>query len=211
MHPDAPSDQQADGLDVSAASDDIADLEARTRALLASDRLTEPTRRALQARMAPPHGSPRAFTAEQFRTLQAVCLRLIPEPALVSRVGLAARLDARLADATPRGWRHAEAPDDLTLFREGLATLEQLVQARGGEHFDMLYPDSQDALLQDACEGRPAGAGVPLDLWFEELLSQLVELYYAHPLVQVAIGYDGMADAYGVVAISPRAIAEART
>ena len=80
-----------------------------------------------------------------------------------------------------------------------------------GERFAALGSDGQDRLLQAASEGRPCDAGVALDIWFKELLSQLAELYYAHPLVQVAIGYDGMADAHGVQAISPAAIALERS
>jgi hypothetical protein len=35
-----------------------------------------------------------------------------------------------------------------------------------------------------------------------------VELHYAHPLVQVSIGYDGMADAHGVQAVGLAEVAQ---
>ena len=187
--------------------EDLSALEARTRALLASDRVTEPTRRVLLERLDTAVAPPRALSPAQMRTLQACCLRMIPEPELVERIDLAGRLDARLADAVPRGWRYAEAPDDLSLHHAGLKALDAAAMADAGAAFCDLDAADQDRLLRAACAGQLTGA-VPLDRWFEELLSALVELYYAHPLVQLAIGYDGMADAQGVRAVSPQTIAE---
>ncbi len=184
-------------------------LEARTRALLASDRLTEPTRRVLTARLERRPGPPRALSAGQMLTLHAVCLRAIPEPELVTRVQLAEAYDARLADAVPRGWRYAEAPDDLSLQRAGLDALDAAALTRSGRRFAELDAAEQDALMTAACAGELDGPqAAPLARWFEELMNALAELYYAHPLVQVSIGYDGMADAHGVAAVSPQAIAE---
>ena len=53
------------------------------------------------------------------------------------------------------------------------------------------------AVLQDLAEGHPPGpAWETLDAvrFFEELLAELTETYYAHPLAQEEIGYVGMAD-----------------
>ena len=189
--------------------EDLSALETRTRALLASDRVTEPTRRVLLERLETAVPPPRALSPAQMSTLRACCLRMIPEPELVERIDLAGRLDARLADAVPRGWRYAEAPDDLSLQRAGLDALDAAAkaEAEAGVAFADLRAADQDRLLHAACEGELHG-DIPLDRWFEELLSALVELYYAHPLVQLAIGYDGMADAQGVQAVSPQTIAE---
>jgi hypothetical protein len=192
---------------VTVVDGDLQALEARTLALLSSDAVTEPTRRALATRLDRTFGPPRVLSESQMRTLEAVCLRLIPEPELVARTALAAALEARLAEATPRGWRYAEAPADLALHRAGLDALEVLARADQGRSFPELPTADQDGLLQRACAGELTGEA-PLDRWFEELLSALTELYYAHPLVQVSIGYDGMADAHGVAAVSPAAIAQ---
>lgn len=171
---------------------DLADLEVRTRALLASDRLGEPTRRVLQARLDQGFAPPTALDAQEMATLQAVCLRVIPEPELVERSALAAAYEARLAGRTPRGWRHAEAPADLELIRAGLHALD----APTDKPFPDLSPDQQDRRLAAAGAGEePFASGSRLEHWFEELISGLTEIYYAHPLVQVWIGYDGMADA----------------
>ncbi len=190
-------------------AEDMPALEARTRALLDGDRLSAPTRRVLKARLEHRPGPPRVLSPGQMRTLEAVCLRAIPEPELVGRVQLAAAFEARLADAVPRGWRYAAAPDDLSLQRAGLDAMDAAAQAQGGGGFADLDDPAQDALMKAACAGElESASGAPTDVWFEELLNALAEIYYAHPLVQVSIGYDGMADAHGVQAVSPQAIAE---
>ena len=187
--------------------DDPVALEAAVRALLASDRLSRPTRAALQARLDPPAEAPRVFSPRQLSTLRALCLRLIPEAALVERIDLAGRFEAALAKGFTRGWRHAAAPTDRDLHRMGLDAIDEAAQARFDQDFAGLPDDAQDALLETACDADPAGDPA-LGRWFEEVLSALADLYYAHPLVQVSIGYDGMADAQGVRAVGPAAIAE---
>jgi gluconate 2-dehydrogenase gamma chain len=175
---------------MSAAS--LPNLRARTEALLASGRLTEPTRRALQARLDQRFGAPQAFTSSEMATLKAVCLRILPEPELVEETDLAAALEARWAAREPKGWRYADAPADLELIRVGLAALDEAA----GQAFAKVDTDEQDGVLAAAARGEaPFDAAHRLDRWFEELMSAATEVFYAHPLVQVAIGYDGMADA----------------
>jgi len=178
------------------------DLVARTQRLLDSDRLTAPTRAALRARMDRRYAAPRLFDAAQMQTLRAVAARLIPDPDLADAVDLAGALDAGLADGEGDGWRYAEAPPDPRLHALGLDALETASMSRFASRFSDLDGDDQDALLSAAAAGKLQSPGVDTGRWFEELLCALVELHYAHPLVQVAIGYDGMADAHGVQAVS---------
>ncbi len=107
-----------------------------------------------------------------------------------------------------RGWRYAAAPPDLVLHRAGLDALDTAARADGrSRDFAELDGKAQDTLLKAASEGAPPMDAAPLQHWFEELLTGLTELYYAHPLVQVSIGYDGMADAHGVQAVGLQAVA----
>ncbi|WP_174301443.1 gluconate 2-dehydrogenase subunit 3 family protein [Caulobacter sp. S45] len=191
---------------MSLATEDLSALEARTRALLASDALTTPTRAALQGRMDQRFEPTHLLSPDQRRTLEAACLRLIPEPDLVRRTALPAAFEAKLAKGLFRGWRYAEAPDDLTLYRAGLDALDVAARAATGTAFADLATEPQDKLLKVACKGEPPFDGSALDHWFEELLTALTELYYAHPLVQVSIGYDGMADAHGPQAVGFQAV-----
>ncbi len=183
-------------------------LEARTDALLRSGALTRPTRVALLARLDQRFEPADLFSATQRRTLDAACRRLIPEPELVRRVALGAAFETKLAQGSMRGWRYADAPPDLVLHRAGLDALDTAARADGrSRDFAELDDKAQDTLLKAASEGAPPMDAAPLQHWFEELLTGLTEIYYAHPLVQVSIGYDGMADAHGVQAVGLQAVA----
>ena len=193
-------------VEASVGVGECAALEVRTRALLDSDALTPPTRQALQARLNQRFAPSDLLSPAQRRTLEAVSLRLIPEPELVHRTALAAAFEARLAQGLQRGWRYAKAPDDLSLHRAGLDALDASARAQHGRGFADLASDHQDALLKAASDGEAPMAEAP-EHWFEELLTALTEIYYAHPLVQVSIGYDGMADAHGAQAVGFQAVA----
>jgi hypothetical protein len=177
------------------------DLVARTERLLASDRLTAPTRAVLRARMDRRYPAPRLFDPAQMQTLRAVAARLIPDPDLADAVDLAGALDAEVAEGEGDGWRYADAPPDLRLHTLGLDALNTASLSGFAKRFSELGPDEQDALLSASAAGTLESPAVDSARWFEELLCVLVELHYAHPLVQVAIDYDGMADAHGVQAV----------
>ena len=55
----------------------------------------------------------------------------------------------------------------------------------------------RDTVLQLVQAGKAPGEAwqtLPAGRFFEELLAELTELYYAHPLAQEEIGYVGLAD-----------------
>ena len=168
---------------------DLRAVEGEARALLASDRVTAPTRRALLARLDVSFGEPRVLSREQMCILRAVAARLVP----LEGLQLPERFDAMPADGHGDGWRYADLPSD----REAHAiALDRL--AAGG--FADLDPDEQDSMLTAVQAGDPPGAPwpFPADRWFEEALAALAKLAYSHPLAQVGIGYDGFADAHGM-------------
>jgi hypothetical protein len=193
--------------------DPYAELKARTERLLASDKLTGPTRGALKARLERRYGAPRLFDAVQMRTLRAATARLIPAPDIADAVDLAGALDAALADGDGDGWRYLNLQPDRELHPLGLDALDAAARRRFASGFEALNPEAQDELLRAAADGRlDSGVeGLDASRWFEEFLVLLVELHFSHPLVQLAMGYDGMADAHGVQAVSLSAVAaEAR-
>ena len=165
------------------------ELAARARALIASDRLTAPTRAALAARLDWRAGRPTVLSERQMAGLRAVAARLVPLGALADRVDPAGRLETALARGGGDGWRYAAMPPDVDAVAAGLDALD----AAG---FLDAADSDRDRLLE-AVQVGIAVWPVPSPLWFEEVLGQLVQLTYAHPLMQVAIGYDGMADADG--------------
>jgi hypothetical protein len=188
-------------------------LKARTERLLASDKLTAPTREALKTRLDRRYGAPGLFDALQMQTLRAATARLIPAPDIADAVDLAGALDAALAQGDGDGWRYADLQSDRELHPLGLDALDAAARRRFASGFEALNAEAQDELLRAAADGRLDSGVEDLDSarWFEELLVLLVELHFSHPLVQVAMGYDGMADAHGVQAVGlAQVAAEAR-
>ena len=164
-------------------------LRGDAAALLASDKLTAPTRNALADRLAWQRGELRVLSVEQMAMLDSVARQLVPLGALDGMVDLAGRFEADLAEGTGDGWRYAAMPGDAEAIVAGL----DRVAADG---FADMGGGQRDAYLEQVrtgIDGWPVGSA----LWFEEVLARLVQLAYGHPLVQLSIGYDGMADANG--------------
>lgn len=172
-------------------------------ALIESDLVTPPTRRALKARLKRPSpASPAFFDDAAYATMCSTCARLIPQPEPI--LDLAAALDARLAAGAGDGWRYAALPPDAELHALGARGIEESARERHGRGFAELNGDEQDAVLGLIEAGVPPGpvwARIDAARYFEELLALLVDIFYAHPLAQDEIGYAGMADARGWTAI----------
>ena len=158
--------------------------------LLRSDRLTEATRRVLAERVAWRGAAPTLLTERQLALLDAVAKRLVPLGGLNESAQLAARWEAELAGGKGDGWRYANMPADAEALRSGLDALD----AAG---FLTMGDAEKDALLRKLQAAEVADWPVAADRWFEEVLTNLAQLAYGHPAVQLSIGYDGMADAHG--------------
>lgn len=179
--------------------------------LLATDLVTPKTRDVLLRRLQdddlPDDTPPRFFTPEEYATLQAACARLVPQPGRVRPVDLARPIDDRLAAGLANGWRYDAMPPDREAFRQGLRGLHETAAAisptadgSGGMRFESLDPDGQDAVLAAVQSGEAAGpvwTTLSPPLFFEELLIEVVSIYYSHPLAWDEIGYAGFADAHG--------------
>ncbi len=175
------------------------------RSLLATDLVTGQTRRALQGRLEREDtASPRYFDARSFATLQAVCALLIPQPERPNPIDLAGLIDDRLADRMGDGWRYDALPPDGEAYILGLRGTDQTARALFGDDFAELDSSSRQAVLLAVQGGRPPGTiwqTLPAQRLFEELLAEVAEAYYSHPLAQEEIGYVGMADVPGWQAI----------
>jgi gluconate 2-dehydrogenase gamma chain len=179
--------------------------EGAVRALLNSDLVTPPTREALRRRLERDDTkTPRFLERHDFLTLQAVCARLIPQPERLRPIDIAGQLDARLADGIGDGWRYAVMPPDRVAHVRGLQGLDETAEALFGAPFQVIGDDNQDAVLSTVQAGKAPGATwreLSAPYFFKELLAEVVDIYYAHPLAQEEIGYAGMADAHGWQAI----------
>ena len=168
------------------------------RALLTSDHVSEATRAVLLARLAPaPPYQPRFLTAESYALLLAVANRLFPQPDREVPISLAPAFDQRLAENRSDGWRYDALPPDGEALRRGLTGIDDCAQTQYQRGFLALTFDEQDDVLRAVQAGQPAGATwqtLPAARFFEDLLAELTELYYCHPLAQAEIGYVGFAD-----------------
>lgn len=176
------------------------------RALLDTDLVTQPTHDALRARlMSDDNYVCRFFDEELFVTLRAACRRLIPQPERTPEIDVAVRLDERLAEGKSNGWRYSEMPPDGDAYRRALRGLNESAKQMYGTGFAALDATQQDDILRFVHRGQAPGMTwntLSQVRFFEELLAEVTENYYAHPLAQEEIGYVGMADARGWQAVT---------
>ena len=172
------------------------------RSLLETSQVTPKTRDVLKARLAEePVLKPSFFDTESFEILRSVADRLIAQP---HGIDLAGALDRRLATGTGDGWRYNTMPPDSIAHQSGLAGVEESARILFGRGFVSLSESEQDRVLTAIQQGKAPGQTwetIPSTRYFEELLVELTETYYSHPLAQEKIGYVGMADAKGWQAI----------
>ena len=160
------------------------------------------TRQAIDRRLAVAR-EPRFFTPEEWRTLEAVCDRILPQPRHRPPVPLAAYVDTKLANNELDGYRYAQLPPQGEAWRRGLAALEDEAQVAHGAAFHALSADQQDRLLTRAQRGElfsPEWAGMPPALFFtHRVLPDITHAYYAHPVAWSEIGFGGPASPRGYV------------
>lgn len=169
--------------------------------MLSSDAVSEATRIALTARLdalaRPPMVVGSHLSADEVVTLRALTERLIPQADRELRVDLVAAIDARLAADRGDGWRYDALPADSQSLRRGLVGLDEAARELHDLTFADLSGDQQDAVLQLVQTGTPPGETwrtLPAERWFEEVLAECSQIYYADPLSQDEIGYVGYAD-----------------
>jgi Gluconate 2-dehydrogenase subunit 3 len=162
----------------------------------------EKTRRVIDQRLAVPR-EPRFLSSEAFRTLEAICARIVPQPGTRPPIPVAALIDNKLFKDKRDGYRDHRLPPLQKAWRRGLRALDTEARARHGNAFHTLHVDEQDAMLRAAQEGRltnPAWEGMSSKLFFaKRLLSDIVKAYYGHPTAWNEIGYGGPASPRGYV------------
>ena len=162
----------------------------------------EPTRRAIDRRLAV-HPGPRFFSDAEWRTLRAVCARILPQPTDRPTVPLPAYVDEKMFDDVLDGFRDARLPAQGNAWKTGLAAFDAVARERHDRDFHDISPADQDALLTAAQNGELAGAewrGMPSDIFFaKRVLHDVVGAYYAHPTAWSEIGWAGPASPRGFV------------
>jgi gluconate 2-dehydrogenase gamma chain len=169
--------------------------------LLPTEHVSAATRAALTQRLAATEAAvgyePQFFAPESYQLLVAVVGRLFPQPERPVPIPVAPAVDERLAQGKSDGWRYDALPPDREAYRLGLGGIEQIAQALFQANFEHLAPAQQDAVIESLASGNPPGEAwqsMRADRFFEEMLAELTENYYAHPWAQDEIGYVGYAD-----------------
>jgi hypothetical protein len=161
----------------------------------------EQTRRVIDARLAMPR-EPRFLSADEFRTLEAICGRIMPQPSDRPPVPLAAMVDAKLFENTGDGYRDHRVPALREAWRRGLAGIDAEAHRRHGAGFTELDGAEQEALLRAVQDGSIVGdwEGMEPKVFFSKrLLFDIVTEYYAHPVAWNEIGFGGPASPRGYV------------
>lgn len=162
----------------------------------------EQTRRVIDKRLALSR-EPRFFSESEWQTLNAICARIIPQPATRPPVPIAAMIDDKMAEDKTDGYRDARLPKMQEAWRRGLAALDAAAEQRHGRRFHILSRDEQDWLLRDAQEDvlkQAAWDGMSSAVFFaKRVLADIVAAYYAHPTAWNEIGFGGPASPRGYV------------
>ena len=160
------------------------------------------TQEAIDRRLAIPR-TPRFFNPDEWTTLQAVCDRIMPQPADRPSEPLAAYVDQKMAEDIRDGYRYAVLPPQGEAWRRGLRALDEEARTAFGGPFHSLLPQRQDQLLRRAQSGALTGdawAGMPCKPFFEHrLIPDITHAYYATPTAWNEIGFGGPASPRGYV------------
>jgi hypothetical protein len=161
------------------------------------------TRRVIEERLSRPN-EPRFFSEAEWRTLCALCERILPQPANRSDpVPLAAMVDHQMVQDRADGFRKRGMPPLREAWRRGLAAIEAEARFTENASFDALPPERRDALLSRVQKGEvqaDAWKGLPAkDFFRTRVIHDIVSAYYAHPVAWNEIGFGGPASPRGYV------------
>lgn len=162
----------------------------------------EPTRRVVDERLAV-RREPTFLDDAAWRTLDALCGRVVPQPADRPPVPVAALVDARLQRDQRDGYRDARLPTTRAAWHRGLAALDAEARSRYNVLFHQLDSGEQDALIVKMQKGELTDAAwhdMPPQLFFSDrVLHDICGAYFSHPSSWSEIGFGGPASPRGYV------------
>lgn len=145
----------------------------------------------------------RFFSETEWRILEAVVHRLVPQRDRSNPVPIVPWIDAKLHQNNRDGFRYDDMPPLREAWRLGLRGIDQESGQRFKASFSSLLEEQQDAVLSAIHSGDVAGgvwARLPAQRFFSTvLLKEVVGEYYAHPLAWNEVGFGGPASPRGYV------------
>lgn len=145
----------------------------------------------------------RFLTDPEWRTLEAVCARLLPQPERSNPIPIVPWIDEKLHYNWGDGFRYEDMPPMRDAWRLGLAAIDDESRRRFGADFKSLHEDDQDRVLRHIQTGdvqSEAWDRLPPQRFFTTiLLKDVVGEYYAHPAAWSEVGFGGPASPRGYV------------
>jgi hypothetical protein len=142
----------------------------------------------------------RFFTKEELPLMTAVCDRILPQDDRLPeyKIPIVHFIDGRLAENRIHGYRYEDMPPDREAHRLGLQAIDQTACAVHGMPFLELEPIKQDLVLKSIHDGKKLAAHeiwnrMSIDRYWQLLVQDCVQAYYAHPWAWDEIGYGGPA------------------
>lgn len=142
----------------------------------------------------------RFFNLAEAALLETVVEHVLPQHDRTPerRIPIVPHIDARLDAGRIAGYRFEDMPPDGEAHRLGLRAMEQMALQGFGTPFAQLTWREQEALLKTIHDGKPFGAEeiwrrMPIHRYWALLVTDCVEVYYAHPWSWDEIGYGGPA------------------
>lgn len=141
---------------------------------------------------------PIRFFGEDLPLATALFDRILPQDDRDEqhRIPIVHYVDERLHDGVGDGYRYADAPSERECYRLGFQGVEAIARHLHGRSFVELGPTEQDEIILSLREDNPPAGG---DVWqrfdairfFELLVTDAVDAYYAHPYAWDEIGFGG--------------------
>jgi hypothetical protein len=140
------------------------------------------------------------FSEDAWKFWTVVFDHLIPQTDRTPerQIPIVAVLDKRLAKNQTLGYRYADMPHDRDVYEIGRKAIDLEADQRFAGSFVLLPYRQQDEVLKALHDGKPQAAK---DIWrkmsvkrfWEMLMTDAIEAYYAHPWAWDEIGFGGPA------------------
>ncbi|WP_313086792.1 gluconate 2-dehydrogenase subunit 3 family protein [Pseudomonas sp.] len=165
----------------------------------------EPSRQVVDRRLAVPRDD-LFFSPTQWRTLQAICARIVPQPSDRPPIPVAALVQIKVGENRGDGYRDARLPPLQQAWILGLDALDQAARAHHQQPFaalpaaqqdDLLAAMQRDELKGDAWQGMSAAA-----FFSHRLVHEISAAYYSHPTAWNELGFGGPASPRGYVRLA---------
>ena len=145
----------------------------------------------------------RFFTEAEWKTLEAICTRLVPQAERSNPIPIVPWIDEKLHYDRRDGFRYEDMPPLTEAWRLGLQGIDDESRRWFGTEFRSLPEANQDAVLRTIQAGDVAGGvweRLPAQRFFTTvLLKEVVGEYYAHPDAWSEVGFGGPASPRGYV------------